>query len=203
MDSEKILERLGLSPKYDELMLYSMSLAFLLLWVYDADMRSSIVSLASEDVRMIGVLFFVLCGIFYSIINVFRTKPADEQEKKVMLFFAVLVTCFMSLYAAARMMENSEGLWIVLPLWNISYSVILFFLLKSETITVDDISDRQASRLEAVVSTLATLVVFAVSHFVLQYYWAITYSLCITYSAHINDRLVKALIPTKSITKQI
>ncbi|MDD5111230.1 MAG: hypothetical protein PHG85_01640 [Candidatus Altiarchaeota archaeon] len=210
MDVDKVLERFGLKPKYSETVLYVISLTFFLLWVYDESMRPSLVGLltglvSKKDEHIALIVFSLLIGIFLPIINVFRTKPNEEEWKfsMIILSFTVFSTIFMSFYTAVYMIETSAGLWIVLPICNIAYCYLFVYLYASGMITVSYIPSRQARILEVVVSTLATLAIFAISQFVLNYHWTVTYSLCITYAIFINDLVVKVITTKKYGTRRL
>jgi hypothetical protein len=86
IDKRNILERLFI-PRYNELVLFLMSISFILVFITDADLIAHTHDVLIKEGIPIALIFFAL-GIIYSIYHVFTNREKTAWEKSFLLFFA-------------------------------------------------------------------------------------------------------------------
>jgi hypothetical protein len=183
------------TPNYNELSLAMMSLAFLLVFLFNGQLRQWVFKLASapkDRVRTIIVLLFFTTGLVLSLYHVFTERKKTVPEKHAMLFFAVLTNGISGIYASTHILRQSEGahsIFILLPVWNIINCIILLVSYRMRFINVSSISDEDATLGEALFGFVITVGIFAVCQFVFELYWAITFSICVIYATSFSEAL--------------
>lgn len=190
MKIRETLIRMGIIPKYTEIVLFLMSLTFLLLFINNSLFKEEFLDFffsESDEVLLIGGII-ILYGIYLSIYHAFLEKKITKKSKSVMLFFAVFVSGLVGLKAGLYILEQpGQGLFIIFPILNIVSAGLLLFLYRVDIITISSISDKQARRSELILGSIAVLLIFLVSQYVLKNYWAITFSICVAYATDINE----------------
>jgi len=182
-------------PRYDELALFLMSLAFVLLFCSDADLRAGSRSLVFDDFdlrALIGLVVFVV-GIVFSLHHVFTTREKTDWEKSAMLFFAVVVNGVSGIAAGMHLWDRSEGWLIVFPAWNIASGIVLLVMYRWDIINNSSIVDDDATPLQVFVGGTVVMTAFAVCHIVFEMYWAITFSICVAYASNVNGAVQNLL----------
>lgn len=183
------------TPNYNELSLSMMSLAFLLVFFSNEQLRSGLFKLLSERGETAGkVLFLVLfsAGLVLSLYHVFTKREKNIAEKHIMLFFAVLTNGVSGIFASVHVLSKSAGapcILLLLPIWNIINCIILLMLLRAGAINASSISDENAGLGEALFGFVITVGIFAVCQFVFELYWAITFSICVIYATSFSEAL--------------
>lgn len=190
-----------LIPRYNELALYLMSIAFLLLFFSQPDLRESI--LKTQDNKFDPRWYLAACvfamGIFYSLHHVFTSRAKTDLEKHVMLAFAVLVNAFSGIKAGMHMLEQSEGLLLVFPFWNIFNGFVLLIMFRAKVIDESCIIDDNATPPQVIFGTLIVIATFVACEFVFNIYWAITFSLCVTYASNIDSTVQGVFLKQRSL----
>jgi len=187
------------TPRYDELALYLMSCAFVILLLIDPDLESWLNRVLTEDpfaefmhLYLIGIVIFVT-GMAYSLYHAFTTREKTEWEKTAMLFFAVIVNSTAGIVAGVYILKDSQGLLVLFPLWNIVNGIILLFLYKSRMVDDTCIADDDATLLQVVVGTIVVVSFILVGKFVFDMYWAISFSICVAFSSNVS-RVVQSIV---------
>jgi peptidoglycan/LPS O-acetylase OafA/YrhL len=138
-------------PKYDELTIFMMTVALLLLFLFDNSFRSKVVWLVVESgrdaFRVVILILFFLAGGLLSVYHVFTERSKTKIEKGAMLFFAVMTNALCGLLASGHILDNwgdAPGILIVFPLWNGINCVLLVILLRVGVINETSVTDENA-----------------------------------------------------------
>jgi len=190
MKIRETLIRMGIIPKYTEVVLFLMSLTFLLLFINNPLFKEEFLDFffSGSDVWLSIGGIAILYGIYLSIYHAFSEKKITKRTKFVMLFFAVVVSALVGLKAGFYILEQpGQGFFIIFPILNIASALLLLILFRVDVITISSISDRQAKRSEIILGSIAVLFILLVSQFILKNYWAITFSMCVAYATDVNE----------------
>jgi hypothetical protein len=173
--------------RYDDLTLFALSTAFLLLLWISPDAR--------RDVFFASILqrnFFVmlaLLGMVLSFVNVFFRHEKGDTEKWIMLLFAVLATAGIGVYAGYVVLSEVRNWLIIFPAWNILNSVILLSLFHEGAVTGDSITEGRATAGQVVLALISVGLVLGLCHYIFQLHWAIAYSICVGYTMSFHQAL--------------
>lgn len=174
-------------PRYNELALYLMSLAFILVFFTDGKLRAELFGLFRyHDPREYIFLSVMTIGILLSLFHGLTNLPLSRLEKFPMFFFAVLVSAGSGIAAGMHMLSGSSGLLLVFPVWNIINGAVLLFLFRYSVITPDVIVDEPVRPSQVVLGSIVVIATFLVCRFLFSMYWAITYSICVAYATNID-----------------
>lgn len=179
-------------PQYNELSLYLMSAAFLLLWIFDPSLQKILGRVfLLEDPRLIIVFVLFVGGLGLSLINVFFARKTSDIEKFLMLFFAVIVNAVTGILAGLHILQSEDvinqtslvqGILLIFPVWNILSSGYTLFLFRLRIINESAISDELATLPQFFLGTGVLIILFLLCQFVFQLYWPITFSICVAYA---------------------
>jgi len=178
-------------PTFDELSLFLMSVAFLLLCLMDNTLRTELCEHLSSPlnywalVTVFIVLLFVI-GIFYPIYHVFTKRHKTEPEKLLMLFFAVVICYASGLTAGIHVFRESSGWVAIFPLWNLFCGIVLMVLSAMTVVNEKIISDENASIAQVVVELTFLCGLLIVCQYALTLYWAVTFSICVGYATTLS-----------------
>jgi hypothetical protein len=183
-------------PKYDELTIFMMTVALLLLFFFDNSFRSGVTWLVAESgrdaFRVVILILFFLAGGLLSIYHVFTERRKTKIEKGAMLFFAVMTNALCGMLASGHILKNwgdAPGILIVFPLWNVINCLLLLILFRMGVINETSVTDENARSGEVIFGFAITLVIFALCRFVFELYWALTFSICAVYATSFSDAL--------------
>jgi hypothetical protein len=184
------------SPSYNELSLFSMSFACILLMVTTlwAERGSYSINISNFDFSVFVICFFFLGGLILSFYNAFTDRIKTPTEKKIMLLFAVLINGFSGIWGGTYLLEQSSGVLTVIPVLNIASGFILIMMLRSGEINESNISDEQVSFAEVFLTALILSIVFYCCHFIYRMNWAATFSLCVAYATNFNKIVVYLIL---------
>jgi len=181
-------------PHYDELALFAMSFTCLL---FLADIllglnwhAFSFYQIGTEGLKFVIALFIFLYGMFLSLYHAFTDRGKSDTDKFVMLFFAVIINAISGAYGASYVIENTEGWKAVFPVINLINSAILIVLYRSRVIDQDSISNDNASLGRVFLTGIVVLTLYLICSRYLQLFWALTFSICVSYATNINKRLL-------------
>ena len=175
-------------PRYNELALFLMSISFVLLFITHSDLRAASFKPLFKDFNLrayIALVLFVL-GIIFSLYHVFTTREKTDGEKAVMLFFAIFINGLSGIAAGMHMLKDYHGILIVFPIWNIVNGALLLAMYRFEFIDESSIVDDNATAFQVIFGSMVVVAVLIVCRFVFDMYWAITFSICVTYATNIN-----------------
>jgi hypothetical protein len=175
-------------PRYDEIVLFAMSLTCIVLLtsgLLSFHGRVELLSPREFDPRLVAAGFIFLAGLVLSLSHVFVPRPASPVEKSFMLFFAVLLNAFSGFMGGGYDLTHAQGWHIIFPLVNMANSVVLLFLWRGGAVDETCISDQRAPKGQVVLATGVVLLLFFLCHVVYRLIWIETLSICIVYSTNL------------------
>lgn len=190
-----------------------MSLAFILLYLTNSEMRfvwNDLFAPESSDIDeifgSIAGIFCFIAGIIFSIRQIFTNRLMSEFEKTCMLIFAILVNAFsglwVTLYAMCELQEPYP-LFLIFPFLNFVNAMLLIFAYRFGYIGTECICDDKLPIYQYFVGCLAIVVIFCASQFFFELNWAITFSICVSYATTLNSVLEKYILrPDPNIQKE-
>jgi len=178
-----------LTPRYDDLTLFALSLSFVLLWFINADLRRDLTKVFVEEWSsdITTWLIFAVIGMALSLVNVFLRREKSDFERFVMLVFAVVVTAGTGLYAGWIMLQQSKGWLLVFPAWNLLNGGLLLVLFYLRVVDTDCITDEQASFAQVVLTAVCVPVLLTVCHYYWELHWATTFSIAVAYTMSLHN----------------
>lgn len=199
-DSDRQSAKLLLSPllpKYDDLKLFAMSLAFLLLALTDAELRQLVTKAFSWTFGpRITVLFLFACfGMVCSLVNIFLQKKKSEIEKWAMLLFAILVTSGTGIYTGWLMLKQSHGWLIIFPALNILNGGLLLLLTRTGIIDTECIISKKTAFGQIVITAVAVPILITTCLYLFELHWAVTFSITTVYTMNLHNTLCNFLEP--------
>ncbi len=183
-----------LVPRYDEVSLFMMSLAFLGLLVIDGELRAALrrqMDVAWWDPRIYLVAIPFAAGMLFALFNALFARRKSDFEKTAMLFFAVTVSAFAGIAAGIHLLAESRGWMLALPIWNIADGVLLLLLDRLCYLDNRNIADEDATPGQVGFGALVVLALLAVCCGICRAHWAITLSICVAYATNINWVVMK------------
>ncbi|MHC4302444.1 MAG: hypothetical protein ACYS7Y_34730 [Planctomycetota bacterium] len=182
---------LPLLPRYDDLTLFALSLAFLLLVLISAELRQDLARAFSAELGTHYVLLLLLAvlGMVCSFVNVFLQRKRYEFEKQAMLAFAVLVTAGTGIYAGYLMLDRSQGWLMVFPAWNILDGGLLLLLARAGIVDTECITDEKATFKQVLITAIAVPILLTTCLFLFDLYWATTFSIATAYTMNLHKTL--------------
>lgn len=192
----RILHR-AFVPRFSEVSLYSMSLTCLLLIAthFHANIHLFDESIWEADWRACIAYAVIGVGLLLSLFHAFSRRRKSSFAKVFMLLFASLVSGFGGIWAGTYLWYHTTGWLRVIPLWNIVSGYMLLASVRDETPTDDRIADVQASLKEVLVTTLITVLIFAICQGFFKLHWAATFSLTVAYATNFNGQLLPWICP--------
>jgi DNA-directed RNA polymerase subunit RPC12/RpoP len=189
-------------PHYDSLTLFALSSTFIILLLLKPDVKpppmSHIVAKPLGNVvlalaRHLSVLIPLAgVGMVLSLVGVFYQKPKPMEVKWLMLCFAVMVTAGTGIYAGyVALMTVSQRWLIVFPAWNILSAAIPLLLFRAGLLDTDVILDTQTRFWQVIVTLTVTIVLLVVCLYIFKMHWAVTYSICVSYTMSLNHAIMK------------
>ena len=208
------------TPKFDELSLFSMSLTCVLLLLVQAPSFIGEVSIClhrTDDCintwLVVAFLFGVpLIGFALSFRHVFTDRPKTGIEKSFMLFFAIFLNGFSGIMSGVYVLGKETNPWFMLfPVVNILNGIFLFGYLPHKTvigelwgatqrITHNKISDKNATRAEIVFATIMIVGLFAVCHFLFELFWLQTLSVCLIFANNLCHQTSEIVLRMRQFT---
>lgn len=199
------LNKLGFIPVYTEVSLFLMSLTVVLLFIWSTDVRTFIFKLINQDPRsLIALAALGILPILLSIYHVFSFRKKTEAEKGLLFIFAFSINLVAAFASAVYAANQQKGYLLIFPLWNIANAVLMVELVEWKLIDYKSaISNLHARVSEIIVGSVATFILFTVSHFILGNYWAITFSLCVGFASTLSKFTTHIILHRTGIKSQI
>ena len=176
-------------PSFDELSLFLMSAAFLVLYIADPTLRTESYErvLSGFHVWILVLLALFVAGLVFSIYHVFTAKEKSYPAKCLMLYFAVMANYVSGLAAAVYIIQHESLGWlIVFPVWNMLGGVVLLFMGGFGVIDEAYISDEDVRPPHALVGLFFLCLILGICQFYFHMYWAITFSICVGYATTLS-----------------
>ena len=179
----------SLTPCYDELSLFVMSIAYLFLYFTNPDVQVQLHEhvLSAPIVLAALLLVFFAAGIVLSLFHAFSERRKTEPEKLLMLYFGVIANYAAGVAAAIHIFrEAGSWLFFLLPALNIVYATAPVVL--GGTTLIDDsyVRDDDAAPAELATGLAFLAVLIAVCQYYHEFYWAITFSICVAYATGLS-----------------
>jgi len=176
-------------PRYDEVVLFAMSLTCVTLLISGTlfDFRDAHFAAPDEyDPRMIatGCIFF--SGLFLSLRRAFAHSPMAQLEKSFMLFFAVIMNAFSGFMINAYELAGLSGWLVVFPIVNMISSFRLLVLWRGGVLNESSITDTRAPRGRFLLAAAIVLLLYFLCHSVFNLMWVQTLSICLVYSTNLT-----------------
>jgi hypothetical protein len=121
-------------------------------------------------------------GLLLSLIHVFTKRKKLALEKAVMGWSILGISGVASFFVGAEMLTSRLSIMMILVVWNILMSVLMLLQMGLQKY---DVSDENASFVEVFVTTAILFVILLFSDLYLRLSWAVTLSICISYSTFI------------------
>lgn len=176
-------------PTYDEITLFALGFTCSLLLTAGAfaiKWEGSGWASTVSNVKALAFIGFFLAGLVLCIHHAFTDRPKTAFEKTLMLLFAVLLNVMSGIMAGDYYLESSEGWLVIFPIMNIVSGALLLMLLRARVITADNISDENVSRGQVVLTGTLIIILFIVCHYMFDFLWTQTLSICVAYSTNMN-----------------
>ncbi len=171
---------------YDDLTLFSLSAALILLLVLNAQARRDIFTACFLPRAGLYVVM-ALMGMALSFLNTFVGRPKGEPAKRLMLLFAVLVIAGTGVCSTYMTWKTNPGWLMVFPAWNVLGGVVLLLEYFAGLITTDSIIDDRPSLRRIVLAATSVAVLLLICQYVLRLHWATTYSIVVCYTMSLLD----------------
>jgi len=178
-------------PQYDDLTLFALSLAFVLLALIAPELRRDLTMAFCFEpgTRVPALVLAAGFGMVCSLVNVFLRREKSQIEKWAMLAFAVLATGGTGLYAGWLMFQQSRGWLIIFPAWNIINGALLLLLARVRIIDTDCIIDKPATFGQILVTAVAMPILLTSCLYLFDLHWAITFSIAVAYTMSLHHAL--------------
>lgn len=182
-------------PGYTELHIFFMAQAFILLAIFNDELRNGIksvfakalVSHGKEISWAIMATVAFISGLILSIYHAFSSRPKSEVEKTIMLVFALGINGIAGVIAGMRIIDEYHGVLIIFPALNIFSSIVLIYLIGFGDDTL--IGDSNAPSLKLFLGAVITLFTFYLCQYQFGLHWSLTFSICVAYAMNINNIL--------------
>jgi len=181
-----------LLPSYDEISMFLMSAAVVLITLFDPSLRKMVVGFlfSVNGIFWAGVyIAMYLCGLALSIYHIFSSRSKSQTETYLMLFFAVLTNGLSGIGAGIYLLSHSVVWVAIFPMCNILSGTALMLMLWFDVIDRQCVSEREGTILQAGLGLAAMLAVFLACTYVLKLHWVLTLSICIAYASNIDKAI--------------
>ena len=174
-----------LTPQYNEITLFLMSITCVLIY-------------STKSWFNVTILLFAP-GIAISVYHVFSHQRILEWEKGVMLFFACFVNFVSGVAAGIFVFTNFQyGLFLIFAVCNIINCLLLPLKFIEGFIINDFISEDDAPLLEVAIGSIVIILTFIICNYICKMYWAITFSICVTYASNVNKNVMRLFFDSKN-----
>jgi len=136
----------------------------------------------------------ILIGMTIFFYIFFKNRALNEEEKSTILILIIVFNYFFVMFIAYNMLKEPQGWLIIFLLINIFNLFFLSILIMSGVIRAEEVSDKQVEKEELFVEISILVLIFLISQYVFNHYWAITFSICLLYSATLVDLSNKIII---------
>ncbi len=191
-------------PDYDELAPFAMSFTCILLIATGlaAEWDSFHISFSVSDLGVFVIYLLFAAGLVLSFYHAFSNRRKTLVEKKLMLFFAVLINAFSGIWGGTYLLLREWGLLNIFPIWNIINGVLLMGMLRGGVLNETNISDENVTFPELLVGSMGVSLLYFFCHFIFQLNWAGTFSICVTYATNANGLIVSFILRRRSQISQ-
>ena len=175
-----------LKPRFHEITLYLIALAFCWLLYFHPELRFGyfvfFTGFESMSPFFIALGLIVTVGLLLSLIHVFIKRKKFALEKAIMGWSILGLSSVTSFFVGTEMLTSRSSIMAILVTWNILMSVLLLFQMGMQKYVV---SDENASFIEVFITTVILFFILYSADLYLHLSWATTLSICIFYSTFI------------------
>jgi len=174
-----------LKPRFHEITLYLIALAFCWLLYFHPELRFGYFMFITgfESMSPIFVILgLVVTGGLLSLIHVFIKRKKIALEKAIMGWSVLGLSGVTSFFVGTEMLTSRSSIMVSLVTWNILMSVLLLFQMGMQKYVI---SDENASFMEVFITTVILFAILYSADLFLHLSWATTLSICIFYSTFI------------------
>ncbi len=194
----------SLTPCYDEMSLFVMSVAFLFIYFTNTEVQVQLYDrvLSAPIVLAALLLVFFAAGMALSLYHAFSKRRKTEPEKLLMLYFGIIANYAAGVAAAIHIFKAADNwLFFILPALNIVYAVVPVVM--GGTTLIDDsyVRDDDATLPELATGLLFLAVLIAVCQYRHHLYWAITFSVCVAYATGLSGLVQRVTEKVRSLLK--
>lgn len=176
-------------PTYTEDSLFLMSLSFVALLLIEKSLLLEIIDFTFGDFRTIIMMLIIATGIILSFYHAFSEKKKTESHKFAMIYFAVFVNAGAGIAASSHLLKTANILWGIFPILNFVNAMLLLFLFRIGKINEKSISDEQSKLWEITLGSIMVLIIIFISHYIYKNYWALTFSIAVSYATSLNESI--------------
>ena len=188
---EKLIE-IGVVPRYSQITLFLVSIIFILFYLFNFEFREDFFDFFIK--RGSFVVIFIFVAIILSIFNTFKNRVISQVEKYLILLGIIFTNLFIAIFAGLYVLEETQGWLVIFPSLNMINAFVLLFLCRMGLMNAKSISDEQTKKEEIILGTFFVILIFLVSQYVFNHYWAITFSICLVYATYLMDLSDKIII---------
>ena len=194
-----LFQKIGLIPKYTEVSLFLTALTFVLIYLSNSEAARAVTGFATIDPRTFLLFILFLLGLIFSFYYAVSDKETPRFAKVCMLMFIMLTNLGVALFAFVSISREVHDYYIIFPALNVINAVVILVMFRAEIVDERCISNENARPVELLIGGTAVLILFLISQYILKNYWAITFSVCLSYSSIINGALTKTLFRENKI----
>lgn len=187
--------------RLSEQVLYLYSFTAILFFLSDEGLKSLILYPITHFEKTDFVFFplwlvamgWLIIGLGLPLYHAFVDRKKSQKEKQILIIFAILAQGTVGIESGIYALSSSNVFFdLLLSTWNIITGLMLILLLRLNAISEKLIDDNNTKLAPVLWGSVIVLVIFYMTHFVYQLYWATGMSICFIYIQSVNDRLVVA-----------
>ena len=127
----------------------------------------------------------------------------EKISQFCMKFLALTISVYAGIQSGIYVIQNELYTYFFLPLWNILIGV--FFIYSTAFIDKVPFDQRDATPSQVKYSLFIVFMVFCMLYFVRHEYWAIVFSICVSYAFCLNNAVLNGTesLKTKLKNKEI
>jgi len=181
----------SLLPYCDDLTLFTVSLALLVLASIDGAMRQDLPAvfqaLGGYGAPLLSL--FLVFGMACSLVGIFVKRKKPEFMKWAMFVFAMYVTAGTGLFAGWLMLGRSPVWLMVFPAWNILNGLVLLVLFHARAVDTECIVDEEVTLGRVVIPVFAVFMLLTTCRYLLGLHWATSCSIVVAYTMNLHSRI--------------
>jgi hypothetical protein len=182
-------------PRFNEIGIFLMSFAYVLIAVVYQRPNFFLLEGEGGDEPFNSLTFILGSICLLSFYHILTTRKKYAWEKYFMVMMAALLSSIGGISAGMYMMQDSAGLLMIFPAWNIFSGAWLFLLFRLDVLGSDNMVDDNATPLQAVLGAAVIAITLIFCDQVLELAPVITFSICLAYSTNVNDVAMRYFRP--------
>jgi hypothetical protein len=198
----QILQKIGLVPKHTEVSMFLTTITMIILSLFNKEFLEQFVLNHFSDIRL-AIIFsvFMVASIYFA----FSKRTCSGFIAVLMAISMSLMNFFIALQGFFFLLNAEKGsLWMIFPGLNLISAFTLLLLIRIKVINEKNIiSTKQAKSHELIIGSVAVIIIFVLSQFLFKNYWAITFSICLTYAGLANEILTKIFFREVRTSKEV